>query len=225
MAKKDTNNRRKRLLPRPHISPERLLPREQVELLLSFSLRRRDIKQLSEKLIQQFENRRGVLDADYESLISIEGISKRTATLIMLTGEMARGYDSDLSADAQWQLTYDRVGTYAAEQIGRMRTECVLIVCLDAKFRILRKKLIEEGTAASVLVMKRGIVKIALECNAASVLIAHNHPRGTPIPSRTDIAGAGRIKKILEELKISLYDFVIVGDGGETYSVLRSGLI
>ncbi|MDR1668476.1 MAG: hypothetical protein LBR76_00775 [Oscillospiraceae bacterium] len=204
---------------------EELQPHEQIELLLSFTTNRQDTKEISRRLIKRFRNRRGVLEADYESLISVSGVGKKTALLIMLAGELAREYDAETLNDPQWQLTQDRVERYVTEQIGRKKKECFLVVCLDAKYRIICKQIMAEGSATTVTVLKRDIVKKALVCEAASILIGHNHPRGTPMPSKKDIEAASAIKETLEGFSIHLYAFVIAGECGETYSVLRSGLV
>ncbi len=198
-----------------------LSPCEQITLLLTYSLRRRDVGTIKKRLLRQFLTCRGILDADYESLIAVRGMNCKTAVLIVLVGMLAREYETEIINDQQ--LTYENAGTFVAQQLGRRQTECLLIACLDAKYRLLRKRIVSGGT--SVAVAQRDIAKLALACDAASILIAHNHPRGTPMPSVRDIDEAARIKKLLTDLRINLYDFIIVGEGGETYSVLHGGLV
>ncbi|MDR1693477.1 MAG: hypothetical protein LBR72_08985 [Oscillospiraceae bacterium] len=225
MAVKSPNEgHRKRLRQTFRInSIEGMQPHEQIELLLTFSLCRQDTKQLGKALLKRFGSRRGILDAGYEDLIEVEGIGEQTATLITMVGEFARSYETDTMRNTR--IMPGRTEAYVAEQIGRKRKECAIVVCLDAKSRILCSRILGEGSATHVSILRRDLVRIALGCEATGVLIGHNHPRGTPMPSQADISEAGRIRKTLEELGITMVDFIVVGEKGETYSILRSGLL
>jgi DNA repair protein RadC len=59
----------------------------------------------------------------------------------------------------------------------------------------------------------REIVKLALQHNAAAVIIAHNHPSGVAEPSQADELITQRVKEALALVDIRLLDHIIVGDG------------
>ena len=71
----------------------------------------------------------------------------------------------------------------------------------------------------------RIIAELALRCHAASIIIGHNHPGGSPLPSPKDIIAASRIRDAMKVIDTKLIDFVIVGEGGETYSLTGGGLL
>jgi DNA repair protein RadC len=68
----------------------------------------------------------------------------------------------------------------------------------------------------------REVAKVALEKNASSVIVAHNHPSGSANPSRADILITKRLKAALEIIDIKLLDHFIIGKG-EIVSLAGTG--
>ena len=67
------------------------------------------------------------------------------------------------------------------------------------------------GTIDSASVYPREVVKAALACNAAAVVLAHNHPSGVAEPSRADIDITARLTKALNLIDVRVLDHIIVG--------------
>jgi DNA repair protein RadC len=78
------------------------------------------------------------------------------------------------------------------------------------------------GTVNSASVHPREVAKVALEKNASSVIVAHNHPSGSANPSRADILITKRLKAALEIIDIKLLDHFIIGKG-EIVSLAGTG--
>ena len=68
----------------------------------------------------------------------------------------------------------------------------------------------------SVSISTRKVVEIALAVNAASVVIAHNHPNGLALPSTSDVLVTKQLRQNLEALGIELADHMIVGENDYT---------
>lgn len=102
--------------------------------------------------------------------------------------------------------------------------EVFCVLTLNAKNRVIRRHLVSLGTASSTLVHAREVFRPAITDGASSVLLAHNHPSGDPVPSAEDL----RITKSLIEagrhIDISVVDHLIVGDG-QTLSLRETGLV
>lgn len=87
-----------------------------------------------------------------------------------------------------------------------------VVLCLNTRNDLLGYNVVSVGSVNASIVHPREVFKAAVLLNAASIVIAHNHPSGDPAPSREDrevtraIAEAGRI------LDIPLDDHVIVGE-------------
>lgn len=83
---------------------------------------------------------------------------------------------------------------------------------LDAKHRIIKWTEMFFGTIDSTKVYPREVVKEALRVNAASVILAHNHPSGNSRPSRQDLELTRMLKDILLVIDVLVLDHIIVGD-------------
>jgi DNA repair protein RadC len=80
------------------------------------------------------------------------------------------------------------------------------------------------GTIDGASVYPREVVKRALACNAAAVILTHNHPSGVAEPSQADIQITERIKKALALVDIRVLDHIILA-GMENVSFAERGLI
>ncbi|BEG77379.1 MULTISPECIES: RadC family protein [Achromobacter] len=80
------------------------------------------------------------------------------------------------------------------------------------------------GTLSSAPVYPREIVKAALAHNAASVILAHNHPSGHAEPSAADIKITRQLKDALALVGINVLDHLVVG-GGRIVSFVEKGIM
>ena len=60
---------------------------EVLELILFYAIPRRDVNELSHKLVERFGSFRAVFDADFEDLLKVDGIGENAALLIKLMAE------------------------------------------------------------------------------------------------------------------------------------------
>lgn len=102
--------------------------------------------------------------------------------------------------------------------------EVFSIVFLDTQHRIIKFEQMFRGCLDSATVYPREIVKMALACNAAAVILTHNHPSGNPTPSKADIAMTRQLKEALKLVSIHVLDHIVVGVDGAT-SMVEHGLM
>lgn len=113
---------------------------------------------------------------------------------------------------------------YLTFQIGQLEHECFCCLFLNTRHRILRFEQIFTGTIDGCSVYPREVVKRALQCNAAAVIFAHNHPSGVGEPSRADELLTKRLKEALALLDIRVLDHIVVA-GTEAISFAERGLL
>ena len=111
------------------------------------------------------------------------------------------------------------VAEYFMEDLRHMQTECILLLMLDNKNRLLCSEMISKGTVNASLLSSREIFTIALKNNAVSILLLHNHPSGDPQPSQQDIVITLKVNEASEMIGIPLLDHIIIGDN--TYISLK----
>lgn len=102
--------------------------------------------------------------------------------------------------------------------------EMFLTLHLDGKNRIIAMDMVSVGSLNQSIVHPREVFKTACLSNAASVILAHNHPTGDPTPSSEDITITRRLKEAGEIMGIKVLDHIIVGDG-EYLSFVERGLL
>jgi len=97
---------------------------------------------------------------------------------------------------------------------GRMedqRKECLYAIYLDGQNRILREAIISIGTINQTFMQPRDIFEPAFECNATSIVIAHNHPDGDPEPSMADIANTKKLQEAASMMRFEILDHIVIG--------------
>ncbi len=82
----------------------------------------------------------------------------------------------------------------------------------------------ESGTAVRTIIYPRKIAEAALKRNAGAIVIAHNHPNGSAIPSDSDERITRTIKIALQYLDIRLIDHIIIS-ATDYFSFAQAGLL
>lgn len=90
--------------------------------------------------------------------------------------------------------------------------EQFLVCCMDIKNQPTSINVVSIGTLNSSLVHPREVFKVAILANSASIIVAHNHPSGDPIPSKEDINITIRLKEAGKIIGIDILDHVIIGE-------------
>ncbi|MBL0391098.1 DNA repair protein RadC [Ramlibacter monticola] len=116
------------------------------------------------------------------------------------------------------------VRDYLRLEIGGLEHEVFCVLFLDAQHRIIALKQMFRGTVTQTSVYPREVVKEALGCNAAAVILAHNHPSGAVDPSRADEFLTQTLKTALALVDVRVLDHLVVA-GGEVRSFAELGLL
>lgn len=102
------------------------------------------------------------------------------------------------------------------DYIGDSDREHFVIIMLDTKNQINAIHTVSTGTLNSSLVHPREVFKVAILKNSASIILAHNHPSSSTIPSKEDVNITKRLVECGELLGIKILDHVIVSEDSYT---------
>lgn len=188
-------------------------PHNMIELLLFYSIPRQDVNPVAHKLLSTFHTLDGVFDAPIEELEQVEGVGNNSALLIKLVSSLTRQYFIAKETVGDILVSTDAVRKYILPFYIGETAECVRLICLDSKCKVLCCTELFRGSVNSSQVSLRMVVSIALRYQAAGVIIAHNHPGGVAIPSKEDLATTRSIQNALSAVGIALVDHIIVADG------------
>ncbi|RNB62021.1 DNA repair protein RadC [Brevibacillus gelatini] len=103
--------------------------------------------------------------------------------------------------------------------------EQFFLLCLNTKNEPTALHTVSIGSLDASIVHPREVYKVAILSNAASVIVAHNHPSGDPTASQEDIQVTRKLQEAGELLGITLLDHVIVGTEGAYTSLKERGLM
>ncbi|HHX79867.1 MAG TPA: hypothetical protein GX692_02240 [Acholeplasmataceae bacterium] len=107
-------------------------------------------------------------------------------------------------------------------EMDNLSYEKMIMLTLNTQHQVVGCFEVARGTVDESAIYPREIVTRALLTNAKAVILAHNHPSGTPGPSRADINVTQKVKNILTLLDINLLDHIIVAHCN-TYSMADNG--
>lgn len=186
-------------------------PHEVLEMLLYYSIPRVDTNPLAHKLLDDFGSLSAVIDAPYEALID-SGLTENSAVFFNIIPELTRLYLDDKHNNKSKIIDIDNVGGFLIPKFIGRDTEVVILLLMDSKGKELYCGVVSRGSINSSDVPIRKIVGLALRLNAATAVIAHNHPSGIAIPSKSDIIVTKEISDALNLVGVRLKDHYIFAD-------------
>lgn len=194
---------------------------ELLEVVLFFSVPRRNTNDIAHNLITEFGSLAGVFDANEKDLTKHPYITKRTVQLFKMIKEASKEYNIQKSDKRSAMTTLDEVGTYLMTRYAGENEEKVTILCFNSVGKLLSFVTVSEGDVSSVGISARKIIAEVLKCGATSVVLAHNHPSGIPTPSKADKEATVFVKHALESINVRLQDHIIISSG-DYFSMLSS---
>ncbi len=181
-----------------------------IELLLFYTCPRKDTNVLAHTLINRFGSIAGILDASYEDLISIKGISENSATLFKIIPKMLSVYYNSRS-DGMVYDNFQKLKELFTPHFVGLTHEEFRLACFNNNLQVVSNILISAGAPSFTYINARKIVEEAFRVKSDYVVLAHNHPNGSPAPSIDDVNTTRSLNRSLKALGINLLDHVIIG--------------
>ncbi len=201
-----------------------LADHEVIELLLMQAVPRRDMKPLARSLIQRFGSLAGVLQAEPRTLATHPGMGDASAVALRIVTvaatRMARQKVREAPVIGSWQALID----YLTIDMAHLTRERVRVLYLNTRNMLILDDLVGDGSIDEAAIHPREVIRRALDIGATGIILVHNHPSGSPEPSRADIEITHRIAEAGRLLGISVHDHVVIGREGHI-SLRAKGLI
>lgn len=193
---------------------------ELLELLLFFSVYRRDTKPVAKALIERFGSLGGVLAAPPERYGELFGPDTQAQDDLRFTQVLLKSIHDlirrilkeelkERSLIGSWTALID----YLSVTMSHDGTEHFRLLFLDRKNILLRDEVQSRGTVDHTPLYPREVLKRCLDLDAVAIIMVHNHPSGDPTPSRADIEMTKEVVALLKAAGIEVHDHVIVGKG------------
>jgi DNA repair protein RadC len=212
---------REKLLER---GPQALSEAELVALLLGSGTKGHSAVDIARSLLEDFGSLREMLSADRQRWEGKLGIGPARYATLMASIEIARRNLMAPLRTTSTLTTPDSTRQFLLAQLRDRHYEVFCCLFLDNRHRLLAFEEIFRGTIDGASVYPREIVRQTLLHNAASVIVAHNHPSGATEPSQADEGITRRLRQSLALIDVRLLDHFIVGDG-HCFSFSEHGLL
>ena len=212
-------------LPRERLracGPGALSDVELVALLVGSGLPGYDVFEIARSLLKHFGSLRTMLNAQREEFDGLRGIGEAKGAKLHAVFELARRALAEDLDDQPLVDTPGAVEDYLRLMIGARPHEVFVCLYLDVRHRLIRPEESSRGSLTRMAVYPREIVRRALMLNAASLIVAHNHPSGAVQPSASDRRLTRVLRDTLALVEVQLIDHLVIG-ARETYSFARNG--
>lgn len=168
---------------------------------------------LAQHMLNEFGSLYKIMTAGREEFDHIKGIGEAKLSQLHAIAELGkRFFNTQLLREnvlENPQVTYH----YLQSVLAHQEREIFMALFLDNQHRVLVAQTMFSGSINSVEVHPREIIREALKINAASLILAHNHPSGRAEPSQADRVITEKVREACILLNIRLLDHVVVGRG------------
>ena len=197
---------------------------ELLALLLRTGLPGKNALQMGQELLDAFGGVAGLLHTGADALKRVKGLGPAKRAEIVAVLELARRALREQLKERPLFDTPQAVRDYLQLQLGNRPHEIFAVLFLDSQHRLLALEEMFRGTLTQTSVYPREVVVRALAHNAASVVLAHNHPSGSTQPSRADASITQTLKAALGLVDVQVLDHFVV-TGNQTVSMAQLGLL
>ncbi|WP_371767872.1 DNA repair protein RadC [Massilia sp.] len=197
---------------------------ELLALLLRVGVRGKSAVELGRDILQHFGSLHGLFGATLDDCTEVHGLGMAKYAQLQAVMELARRAIAEQLQAGEAFASPELVKRYLRMKLGGQRHESFVVLFLDVKNRLIADRELFRGTLTQTSVYPREVVIEALDYNAASVILAHNHPSGLPEPSEADLRLTGALVKALSLVDIRVLDHFIVA-GPLVHSFAEHGQI
>ncbi len=185
---------------------------ELLEMLLYNVIPRQNTNPLAHLLINTFGSLDKVLEAPYETLITVEGVGKQIATYILLISSVYKRIQLEKNDGPIVVYNSETAANIILPEFYGVNEEKIFLLALDKNYVLKYKGFLHSGTHDTVEFCVREIINKCVPVNASRYYLAHNHPSGLATPSESDARSSILTENILTPMNMLMEDHFIIAD-------------
>ena len=192
-----------------------LTDQDLLAILLRTGTKGHSVLEVSRELLRSMpgENVYYLSEASIADLCAVHGIGMDKAVTICAAVELGRRISKQrVKQNAPDFSTPQAIAEYVMEDMRFLPQEQFAAVYLSTKNQLIAVRTLTIGTLNASLAKAREVFRLAIQYNAAAVVLLHNHPSGDPEPSQEDIAVTQHIARAGDVMEIPVLDHIIIGD-------------
>jgi len=202
--------------------PQSLSDSELLAVFLRVGVAGKSAVDLGRDMVTHFGSLNRMFSSSLSEFSKVNGLGPAKFAQLQAVLELAR---RALGEELKAGITLSSPQTvqhYLQLLLGSKSYESFVVLFLDVKNRLIASEELFRGTLTHASVYPREVVKAALSRNAASIILAHNHPSGSPQPSSADHTLTQTLKQALGLVDIRILDHFVVA-GHQVYSFAQQG--
>ncbi|MCF7926468.1 MAG: DNA repair protein RadC [Candidatus Izimaplasma sp.] len=190
---------------------ETIQTHELIAIILRTGSRSESVIDLAKRLLYDHASLKDLSQQPISDLTKIKGIGKSKAIQLLAAFELGIRLETEDFKTDKKLLSPKDIFHFLKNQLEFKMQEHFIVLYLNTKGGLIKKKTLFIGSLNQSLVHPREIFKHAVLTSSASLILVHNHPSGDPTPSTNDIDITKLIKKNADMMNIKLLDHVIIG--------------
>lgn len=159
-----------------------------------------------------------------KELMKVKGIGQAKAISIAAALELGRRRQAGLALEKPVMSCSSDIAAFLKSKLTDQRRELFGVLFLNRANKVNHFEIVSEGGLTGTVADPRVILRLALEQDAVSIVLCHNHPSGSLRPSRADEQLTLKIREAASYLDIRVLDHIIISEEGY-YSFADEGLI
>lgn len=179
----------------------------------------KSVIEMASELLKKYNNSLAKLAEKQtaSSFTSIKGIAGDKAASLLAVFEIARRVLSSEKNILNKKLTEPKlVADFFIPLLKDEVVEKFIVVCLNSANKITKYEIISSGILDGTVIHAREVFKAAIENNARSIILVHNHPSENTEPSKDDIATTRKLSEAGRVMDIPVIDHLIIGGNAYT---------
>lgn len=201
-----------------------LQPHELLELFLYAYIPRKDTNVIAHNLIQTFGSISAVVDAEIEDLAMVKDMTYNAAVAIHTVPFLIKIYLKDKQVPKKNLSSIVNAVDYIKSEAKFLTKEQLFILCLDTHYNLIKSVVIKSNFVDRVNVSMKDVHSAVLRHKSKYIIIAHNHPCGSLLPSDDDINLTRDLLISMSFIDISVLDHIIV-TANNHFSFRERGLL
>ena len=184
---------------------------ELIAILIGSGSRNESAVDLSKRILASVDNNLNALGKmSISQLMNFKGIGEAKAISIIAALELGRRRRAEDAVELTKITSSKMIFEIMQPVIGELPHEEFWIIYLNNSNKVISKSQLSKGGITGTLVDVRLVFKTALEMGATALILCHNHPSGTLVPSDADKQITRKLKLAGESLEIKVLDHLIV---------------
>ncbi len=215
---------RQRLKKKFLLSPKSFLDYEILEMLLFNIFSRKDTKAIAKNLIQKFGTLKAVIFASEQEIKKTQGLGESAVIFFKLLRETFSRLSLQPLKEETIISSNLHVIEYYRNLLSLEKKEQFRVMFINNKNKLIAEEQLQQGTVDQTPIYPREVIQKALEHGASAIILVHNHPSGSPYPSKEDIDVTRNLNIVVQRINLKLLDHIIIAENS-SYSFAEHNLL